>query len=575
MLVTLKITSYQCQSLGDQAQCSFAQSGGTFGRASDNLWVLPDPERIISSHHGKVFFKDGLFYLTDVSTNGIFVSSTLTPIGKGNSITLNQGDKLRFGDYDLMVSLSEVPVAAPVIENVAENSGINVPDFDPLGGVAVPSESSQTSNPEFVDDWASASNHSSADSDPFIAPGIHHQEARAPQIPIEVKQAAASSFSSDEQIPDDWDITDYSIKSDQSNDSMAQAPANSSGFDPMALSSAPSSPAPIPARTPPPVINKPQVVARFEDPFDSQVENSLGPASFPEQPELDDPFITADVEEHDPFAGSNTAEVTAAQIANPAVLDPQPDEIKPPPVVPKVETPIPTLSPVEAAPAVNQPIAEKVAQVSPQSMPVADDQMFKLFLQGAGIDERHLEGMDRSQLMGDFGSLFREMLQGLIALQQARSQLKNEFRISLTTIAPIENNPLKFAPNVDEALRILFLNKGSGYLDSTAAIRESIAEIRSHQIAMISGMESAFSQLMDQLQPENFVADGANAGMLKAAMQSMTKKSDAWSNYANFYKNQVAESDNAFQVLFGEAFARAYEEQVKHISQALKSQRNS
>lgn len=38
---------------------------------------------------------------------------------------------------------------------------------------------------------------------------------------------------------------------------------------------------------------------------------------------------------------------------------------------------------------------------------------------------------------------------------RARSSLKGEFRMQQTSIAPVQNNPLKFAPNAEEALLLL------------------------------------------------------------------------------------------------------------------------
>ena len=182
------------------------------------------------------------------------------------------------------------------------------------------------------------------------------------------------------------------------------------------------------------------------------------------------------------------------------------------------------------------------------------------------METEHFAYLDKKQAMSDFGRLFREMLQGIIELQHARTNLKNEFRMSLTMLRPIENNPLKFSPNVDEALRMLFLNKGGGYLSSNDAIEESVEEIRSHQIAMITGMQAAFSALMLRLDPAHFVKEDKESNVLQAALNSMNKKSNAWDNYIKFYKNNVTESESAFQVLFGEAFSRAYEDQVQRLT---------
>ena len=69
-------------------QCSRVE-GGTIGRSADNDWVLPDPQRYVSAHHARVHFRDGHFYLQDVSTNGVFVNDDTEPLAKRGSSRLS------------------------------------------------------------------------------------------------------------------------------------------------------------------------------------------------------------------------------------------------------------------------------------------------------------------------------------------------------------------------------------------------------------------------------------------------------------------------------------------------------
>ena len=199
----------------------------------------------------------------------------------------------------------------------------------------------------------------------------------------------------------------------------------------------------------------------------------------------------------------------------------------------------------------------------PQSINQNDD-LYQRFLMGAGLDVANIEGLDKLQAMEQFGALFREVVQGLMELLRARSELKSEFRMSRTTIRAVENNPLKFSPNIDEALRTLFLDQRSAYLSPSSAVQEAIGDVRNHQIAMIVGMQAAFSALMHRIQPENFVEeDGAN--FVKAALMSINKKSRSWGNYDKFYNDTVLNSGNAFEILFGDEFSKAYEEQIQRL----------
>ncbi len=90
-------------------QCPPAQGGdiardlGTgrlvIGRGPDCDWVLNDPERMLSKIHCMVEFKGGVYIVIDSSTNGVFLNDAPTPIGRGNSAVVGEGDRLRMGGF--------------------------------------------------------------------------------------------------------------------------------------------------------------------------------------------------------------------------------------------------------------------------------------------------------------------------------------------------------------------------------------------------------------------------------------------------------------------------------------------
>ena len=91
----------------------FGVGGGTIGRSADNDWVLPDPLRYVSAHHARVSFRQGQYFLDDLSTNGAFVNDGDVAIHKLGAHRLQNGDLLRFGDYQVSVVLeAEAPAEA-------------------------------------------------------------------------------------------------------------------------------------------------------------------------------------------------------------------------------------------------------------------------------------------------------------------------------------------------------------------------------------------------------------------------------------------------------------------------------
>jgi len=103
----LRVVSDQRRSLADRSSAVFSVEGGTIGRSADNDWVLPDPLRYVSAHHARVQFREGNFYLQDVSTNGVYVNDDMEPLAKRGSsgYRLVNGDVLRIGEYHIVAAL--------------------------------------------------------------------------------------------------------------------------------------------------------------------------------------------------------------------------------------------------------------------------------------------------------------------------------------------------------------------------------------------------------------------------------------------------------------------------------------
>ncbi|MCK5335757.1 MAG: FHA domain-containing protein, partial [Gammaproteobacteria bacterium] len=84
---------------------NISKDGASIGRGSVNTWVLPDPERYLSSVHTEIVYKNEKFYAIDQSTNGTFYNDSPEEIGKGNEAELHDGDRLIIGDYEIEVAL--------------------------------------------------------------------------------------------------------------------------------------------------------------------------------------------------------------------------------------------------------------------------------------------------------------------------------------------------------------------------------------------------------------------------------------------------------------------------------------
>ena len=107
MALKLRVISDHYRQLGKRSSCLFGLHGGRIGRNADNDLVLPDADRYVSSHHAKISFRSGKWIVEDTSTNGVFINGADTPIAVEGPHVLKDGDRLRMGDYELLVSIDE------------------------------------------------------------------------------------------------------------------------------------------------------------------------------------------------------------------------------------------------------------------------------------------------------------------------------------------------------------------------------------------------------------------------------------------------------------------------------------
>jgi type VI secretion system protein ImpI len=102
----LKLTIENETSLPDGGPLSVSVTGKRgldIGRDTHLDWTLPDPTRFISSKHCEVRYRDGAYWLYDVSTNGTFLNGSDGRLKAPHR--LRNGDRLTIGQYIVAVAL--------------------------------------------------------------------------------------------------------------------------------------------------------------------------------------------------------------------------------------------------------------------------------------------------------------------------------------------------------------------------------------------------------------------------------------------------------------------------------------
>jgi predicted component of type VI protein secretion system len=163
--------------------------------------------------------------------------------------------------------------------------------------------------------------------------------------------------------------------------------------------------------------------------------------------------------------------------------------------------------------------------------------------------------------------ILHTIVQGLMRVLQSRAEIKSQFRMSMTSIRPVENNPLKFSRTPEDALQSLFAQTNPGYMTATEAFREAFDDISFHQVAMLAGVRGAYNAMLASLHPDQLEARYARR-LKRASFVSFFGRLRYWSMYRAQFEEMESDPEAHFQDLFGEEFARTYAEQLQSLQAA-------
>lgn len=98
-----------CDGGGDEPPLRkvFDGVGGVVGRGAGCDWSIPDPSRLLSSHHGLIAYRDARYFLTDISSNGIRAVSSGKSLQKGQARLIVEGDVFQLGPFAIRARLIE------------------------------------------------------------------------------------------------------------------------------------------------------------------------------------------------------------------------------------------------------------------------------------------------------------------------------------------------------------------------------------------------------------------------------------------------------------------------------------
>jgi type VI secretion system protein ImpI len=463
--MSLTLTIENVPSLPDGGPISIALTGRRgidIGRDQYLDWTLPDPDRVVSGKHCEVRYRDGGYWLQDVSRNGTFLNRSSQRLQEATR--LKDGDRIQIGPYLILARIEGAPPAeaGPAAEAVAPQ-----------------------------DYWAPSS------------------EAPPPIPSRDLRPAAALR-------PVKPDFVDWSVDIPAGHAPEAPRPAPSrpdpaeAAMDWARATPAPPPPAPPPRPTP-------------RRPGEGAPEASGG------WPAAEVPAWTDSVPDRAAQPEEPPAPVMASWDLPPSGRpDPMPEPV-----------------PMSAAPRAARPPAAEA------------DAFVRRLAAGLGVPPELLSWQDPGDLAEEVGGLLRLSADNLKQLLTARAESRRAAKaLNQTMIQALDNNPMKFAPTVDDALRIMLGRPSSGYLDARRSMEAGFRDLKTHQVKTYAAMQNALRLLMEELSPEGVAASDEKDRGLGGLLGS--RKARLWDIYTTRYDALESQHDggmvDAFMTFFSDCY---------------------
>lgn len=442
MTLTLRIDNFSTLEYGGTASVTLDQKGCSVGRAPAMDWVLPDPAKHVSSHHFDISYSGGVYYLTDVSTNGTFRHGK--PSRLEGAQMISAGDKFRVGHYSISAALPEqerTVVAKTPSPSMLQSPPGKAAETPNKAVVARPVDAIVKTNKSVVSAPGNISTPPPMSKPLFQSPLMQSPvllqtpQAKAPQVPV--SQAKAPRMQSSPQMP-------------------AAMPRPSPD-----LSSMP--PSRIQTPVPSPVSAPNDALAKAPDASSISTPNPLlarAPAPTPTSAPNGGSLVSVP-----PFAKPSVAQPSVAQ------------------------------APIAKPPAVDKISDNKASEDI--------DPVLAAFCKGAGMSADKYAGVDPIELANVLGQCVRIATDGIMDVLQEQANIKHSTGGDNSTVrSTAGNNPMKFLSETDHAIEAMFLKPQSGFMAGNDGFKDAMGDIRQHQAAMSAAFQPAIANLLSGLSPE-------------------------------------------------------------------------
>lgn len=185
--------------------------------------------------------------------------------------------------------------------------------------------------------------------------------------------------------------------------------------------------------------------------------------------------------------------------------------------------------------------------------------------QGLQTNLGNLDSSSAYNMMLEAGKALRATIHGISRLYDEHySASHNNLALLTRNLQPIEDNPLRLKQSYEETVHSLLSNNRSAvHLSASAAVEESLEQVRKHNNAVIVAIKESLDALLHAFSPTVMQQRFERYRSENHVSHQYDQDSESWRMYINYYNELSSTRQQGFEKLFWEVFQQAYDRTMR------------
>ncbi len=207
--------------------------------------------------------------------------------------------------------------------------------------------------------------------------------------------------------------------------------------------------------------------------------------------------------------------------------------------------------------------SENEPMQTPKSDTMTASQILIILSRELGIPLGEIPEDELSDVLADIAMTLRTAIAGINGFYSDQLSGNTGAAMARANVHAIEDNPLRFSKDANEALRVMFLERHDVHLAPQAAVRDSLDQMELHNSSIRQSVDEGLENLLHAFEPENLERRFASYRRKDEDMDEVARDAWYWRTYKAYIQEMSNQRQQGLSRLFWEVFQNAYQEQMR------------